>query len=94
MRPHGDLDSRRAGVLGDIGERLGDDVVRRDLDSFGQSRRDIHVELHRDGRVEERELSFVESIPAAHRASSPLRDLTDQEPDQQNQPFATMNARV
>jgi hypothetical protein len=46
-----DVRSRRLGVLGGVGERLGDYVVRRDLDLFGQPRRDVHTELHRDDRA-------------------------------------------
>src|SRR6266508_1389291 len=44
-----DMGGRGVGVLGGVGQRLGDDVVRGDLDLLGQPRLDVHVELDRDG---------------------------------------------
>ena len=41
----------RRGVLGGVGQRLGDDVVGGDLDLLGQPLLDAHVELDRDRRA-------------------------------------------
>jgi hypothetical protein len=40
---HVDLGGRRLGVLGDVGQRFGHDVVRADLDRFGQPLRGAQV---------------------------------------------------
>ena len=42
------LDPRRAGVPGDVGQRLRRDVVRRRLDRLGQAARQVDVERDRD----------------------------------------------
>jgi hypothetical protein len=44
-----DVDDRRVGVLGGVGQRLGDDVVGRHLDRLSQPCRDLHLQLDRDG---------------------------------------------
>ena len=43
-----DVRHRRTGVLGDIGERFGDDVVGGDFDLRGQPAVDVDVELDWD----------------------------------------------
>ncbi len=47
----GDRDGRGAGVLGRVGQRLGDDVVRADLDLAGQPPVGAQVEMDRDRRA-------------------------------------------
>ncbi len=44
-----DLSHRRLGVLGRVGECLGDDVVRGHLDRLGQPSPDVDLQLDRDG---------------------------------------------
>jgi hypothetical protein len=39
------------GVLGRVGERLGDDVVARHLDRLGEPRPDVHLQLDREDRA-------------------------------------------
>jgi hypothetical protein len=48
LDPRGDRDDRGPGVLRDVGERLGDDEVRRRLDRGGQAvREDLGPHRHR-----------------------------------------------
>src|SRR6187399_2244553 len=42
---------RRSSVLGGVGQRLGDDVVRGDLDWLGQAPLDVKIELDWNGRA-------------------------------------------
>jgi hypothetical protein len=49
MCPNVNVGHGCAGMLGRVGQRLGDDVAGRDLDRLGQPRCNLQVELDRNG---------------------------------------------
>ena len=73
-----DLDNRRVGVLGRVGERLGGDIVSRDFDALGQAPVEVQVELDRHGRAAgERLEGRPEAAPGEDSRMDPPRDLLE-----------------
>ena len=74
---HDDRRRRRLGVLADVGQALGDEVVRRDLERLRQPlAAELDVELHRDRRARGELLQRDrEAVAADHRRVQAARDL-------------------
>jgi hypothetical protein len=67
---------RRLPVLGRVRERLGHDVVRRDLDRLGEAAVRLHLQLHRHGGLAGQHVQRrVKSLPGQDRGVDAPREV-------------------